>query len=42
MYAAQALALLTGKDSVTKNEVDQVALLVMRHRIVLQYQSKLQ
>jgi MoxR-like ATPase len=42
MYAAQALALLTGKDCVTKTEVDQVALLVMRHRIVLQYQSKLQ
>lgn len=42
MYAAQALALLTGKDSVTKGEVDQVAILVMRHRIVLHYQSKLQ
>jgi Mg-chelatase subunit ChlI len=42
MYAAQALALLTGKDRVTKAEVDQVALLVMRHRIVLQYNSKLQ
>lgn len=42
MYAAQALALLTGKNNVTKNEVDHVALLVMRHRIVLQYQSKLQ
>lgn len=42
MYAAQALALLMGKDHVSKHEVHQVALLVMRHRIVLQYQSKLQ
>lgn len=42
MYAAQALALLAGKDHVSKTEVHQVALLVMRHRVVLQYQSKLQ
>ncbi len=42
MYAAQALALLAGKDRVSKTEVNQVALLVMRHRVVLQYNSKLQ
>lgn len=42
MHAAQALALLMGKDRVSKMEVNQVVLLVMRHRIVLQYQSKLQ
>ena len=42
MHAAQALAFLTHKDAVSTHEVQQVALLIMRHRIVLQYQSKLQ
>ena len=41
MLASKAVALANGKEYVTHEDVQRVALPVLRHRIILNYQAKL-
>lgn len=41
MIASKAVALATGRTYVTHEDVQKVALPVLRHRIILSYQAKL-
>ena len=40
MVASKALAVVTGKTYVSHEEVQRVALAVLRHRVILNYQAK--
>ena len=41
MLASKAVALANGKTYVTHEDVQRVALPVLRHRVILNYQAKL-
>ena len=41
MLASKAVALANGKSYVTHEDVQRVALPVLRHRVILNYQAKL-